>query len=157
LNRPPSTKGDRSARAGQFIRLDDSATKRAIASEARKRGGFMIAKMLVVLVVLIHVYIVVLEMFLWTTAFGRRTFGMSEEFARQTRALAANQGLYNLFIVIGLLWGLSFGPVGELTRLIFLGFVSIAGIFGALTVNGRIFLIQGLPGLLALAATWFRI
>jgi putative membrane protein len=117
----------------------------------------MIAKILVVLVVLIHVYIVVLEMFLWTTAFGRRTFGMSEEFARQTRALAANQGLYNLFIVVGLLWGLSFGPVGELTRVIFLGFVSVAGIFGGLTVNGRIFLIQGLPGLLALAATWFRI
>jgi putative membrane protein len=117
----------------------------------------MIAKILVVLVVLIHVYIVVLEMFLWTTIFGRRAFGMSEEFAKQTRALAANQGLYNLFIVIGLLWGLSFGPVGELTRIIFLGFVSIAGIFGGLTVNGRIFLIQGLPGLLALAATWFRI
>jgi putative membrane protein len=117
----------------------------------------MIAKILVVLVVLIHVYIVVLEMFLWNTAFGRRAFGISEEFARQTRALAANQGLYNLFIVIGLLWGLSFGPVGELTRIIFLGFVSIAGIFGGLTVNGRIFLIQGLPGLLALAATWFRI
>jgi putative membrane protein len=117
----------------------------------------MIAKILVVLVVLIHVYIVALEMFLWTTVFGRRAFGMSEEFAKQTRALAANQGLYNLFIVIGLLWGLSFGPVGELTRIIFLGFVSIAGIFGGLTVNGRIFLIQGLPGLLALAATWFRI
>jgi putative membrane protein len=117
----------------------------------------MIAKILVVLVVLIHVYIVVLEMFLWTTVFGRRAFGMSEEFAKRTRALAANQGLYNLFIVIGLLWGLSFGPVGELTRIIFLGFVSIAGIFGGLTVNGRIFLIQGLPGLLALAATWFRI
>jgi putative membrane protein len=117
----------------------------------------MIAKILVVLVVLIHVYIVVLEMFLWTTVFGRRAFGTSEEFAKQTRALAANQGLYNLFIVIGLLWGLSFGPVGELTRIIFLGFVSIAGIFGGLTVNGRIFLIQGLPGLLALAATWFRI
>jgi putative membrane protein len=117
----------------------------------------MIAKILVVLVVLIHVYIVVLEMFLWTTVFGRRAFGMSEEFARQTRAMAANQGLYNLFLVIGLLWGLSFGPVGELTRIIFLGFVSIAGMFGGLTVNGRIFLIQGLPGLLALAATWYRI
>ena len=117
----------------------------------------MIAKILVALVVLIHVYIVVLEMFLWNTAFGRRAFGLSEEFARQARAMAANQGLYNLFIVVGLLWGLSFGPVGELTRIIFLGFVSIAGIFGGLTVNGRIFLIQGLPGLLALAATWFRI
>jgi putative membrane protein len=117
----------------------------------------MIAKILVVLVILIHVWIVVLEMFLWNTALGRRAFGMSEEFARRTRAFAANQGLYNLFIVIGLLWGLSFGPVGELTRVIFLGFVSIAGIFGGLTVNGRIFLIQGLPGLLALAATWFRI
>jgi putative membrane protein len=117
----------------------------------------MIAKILVVLVILIHVYIVVLEMFLWNTAAGRRAFGISEEFARQTRVFAANQGLYNLFIVIGLLWGLSFGPVGELTRLIFLGFVSIAGIFGGLTVNGRIFLVQGLPGLLALAATWFRV
>lgn len=117
----------------------------------------MIAKILVVLVILIQVYIVVLEMFLWNAPFGRWAFGLSEQFARQTRALAANQGLYNLFIVIGLLWGLSFGPAGELTRVIFLGFVSIAGIFGGLTVNGRVFLIQGLPGLLALAATWFRI
>jgi putative membrane protein len=117
----------------------------------------MIAKILVVLVILIHAYIVVLEMFLWNTATGRRAFGMSEDFARQTRTLAANQGLYNLFLIIGLLWGLSFGPVGELTRMIFLGFVSIAGIFGGLTVNGRIFLIQGLPGLLALAATWYRV
>ena len=117
----------------------------------------MIAKILVVLVILIHLYIVALEMFLWTTAMGRRAFGISEEFARQTRAFAANQGLYNLFLLIGLLWGLSFGPSGELTRMIFLGFVSIAGIFGGLTVNGRIFLIQGLPGLLALTATWYRI
>ena len=79
----------------------------------------MAASLAVILVILIHVYIVVLEMFLWTTALGRRAFGLSEEFARQTRAFAANQGLYNLFLVIGLLWGLSFGPSGELTRLIF--------------------------------------
>lgn len=117
----------------------------------------MIAKILVVLVILIHVYIVVLEMFLWNTPFGRRAFRLPEEFAKKTRTLAANQGLYNLFLVVGLLWGLSFGPSGELTRVIFLGFISIAGIFGGLTVNWRIFLVQGLPGLLALAATWYRI
>ena len=72
-------------------------------------------------------------------------------------ALAANQGLYNLFLVVGLAWGLSFGPSGELTRLIFLGFIAIAGIFGGVTVGWRVFLIQGVPGLLALAATWYRI
>lgn len=127
-----------------------------VVSEAGE-GGSMIAKILVILVILIHLYIVALEMFLWNTAFGRRTFRTTEEFARKTRALAANQGLYNLFLVIGLLWGLSFGPSGELTRVIFLGFISVAGIFGGLTVNWRVFLIQGLPGLLALAATWYRI
>lgn len=117
----------------------------------------MIAKILVILVMLIHVYIAVVEMFLWNTAFARRAFGLSEEMARRTRALAANQGLYNLFLVVGLAWGLSFGPSGELTRLIFLGFIAIAGIFGGVTVGWRVFLIQGVPGLLALAATWYRI
>jgi putative membrane protein len=117
----------------------------------------MIAKILVVLVMLIHVYIVVLEMFLWNTPFGRRAFRTTAEFAAQTRTLAANQGLYNLFIVVGLAWGLSFGPSGELTRMVFLGFVAVAGIFGGLTVNWRIFLIQGLPGLLAMIATWYRL
>lgn len=116
----------------------------------------MLAKILVTVVILIHVYIVVLEMFLWTRPTGRRAFGMTEEFAKATRVLAANQGLYNLFLVVGLLWALSFGAVGEQARLLFLGFVIVAGVFGAVTASPRIFFIQALPAMLAFAATWLR-
>lgn len=116
----------------------------------------MIAKILVILVILIELYLVVTEMFLWRTL-GRRTFALSEAFAAGSRVMAANLGLYNLFLIIGLLWGLSFGTSGELTRMFFLAFVTLAGIFGGATIGWRVFLIQGLPGLLALLATWYRI
>ena len=108
---------------------------------------------LTALVALLHLYFMVLEMFLWTRPAGRRAFGLTAEFAQSTKALAANQGLYNGFLVAGLVWGLWLGQAGHDIRVFFLGCVVVAGVFGALTVNRRIFFIQGLPAVIALGLT----
>jgi putative membrane protein len=102
----------------------------------------------VVIVALLHGYFLVLEMFLWDRPFGRRTFGLSAEFASASKALAMNQGLYNGFIAAGLLWSLT---AGLQVKLFFLGCVVVAGVFGALTVSRKILWVQALPGALALA------
>jgi len=113
----------------------------------------VLATVLVLLVAAIHVYIVVLEMMLWTKPPGRRAFGTTAEFAEQTKVLAANQGLYNGFIAAGLLWGtLADDPVGEQVTVFFLCCVIVAGLFGAATVSRRILLVQVVPGALALVA-----
>ena len=113
----------------------------------------MIATALIVLVAAIHVYIVVLEMFLWRTPRGLRAFGTDQAFADASAALAANQGLYNGFLVAGLVWGLlAGGPVGFQVRIFFLACVIVAGVYGAATVNRRILLVQAVPAALALAA-----
>ena len=108
---------------------------------------------LVVLVALLHLWFLVLEMFLWTTPKGRRAFGLSAEFAQQTRALAANQGLYNGFLAAGLIWGLWLGAAGFAITLFFLGCVIVAGVFGAITVSRKILFIQAIPAALADLAT----
>ena len=112
-----------------------------------------IATVLTALVALIHVYIVVLEMALWDTPRGRAAFGTSRELAAQTKVLAANQGLYNGFLVAGLALALG-GP--EDHRLAFAVFtlscVVVAGVFGAVTASRRILWVQALPAALALAA-----
>ncbi len=108
---------------------------------------------LVVLVALLHLWFLVLEMFLWTTPKGRRAFGLSAEFAQQTRALAANQGLYNGFLAAGLIWGLWLGAAGFAITLFFLGCVIVAGVFGAITVSRKILFIQAIPAALAVLAT----
>lgn len=108
---------------------------------------------LVVLVALLHLWFLVLEMFLWTTPRGRRAFGLSAEFAQQTRALAANQGLYNGFLAAGLIWGLWLGAAGFAITLFFLGCVIVAGVFGAITVSRKILFIQAIPAVLAVLAT----
>jgi putative membrane protein len=106
----------------------------------------------VAVVALIHVYVVILEMFLWRTERGRRAFGTDLEFADRSAALAQNQGLYNGFLVAGLLWGLiAPDPVGFQVKLVFLALVIVAGAFGAATVNRRILFIQALPAAIALA------
>lgn len=110
----------------------------------------VVAIVLVALVALIHVYIVVLEMVLWTTPRGRAAFGLEEQFARDTRALAANQGLYNGFLAAGLVYGLVRDDA-EIQAL-FLVFVLVAGLFGAATASRRILLVQALPAALALGA-----
>jgi putative membrane protein len=111
----------------------------------------ILANLLVALVALLHAGFLVLEMFLWTTPFGLKTFNMTPEFAASSATLAANQGLYNGFLAAGLLWGLGFGSAGDPIKLFFLGCVVVAGVFGALTVSRRILWVQALPGALALA------
>ena len=106
----------------------------------------------VAIVALIHAYILVLEMFLWTTPRVRRTFGTTEEFARASKVLAANQGLYNGFLAAGLLFGLLLGGAGgRVFQGFFLVCVVVAGIYGAATANRRILFIQALPAAIALA------
>jgi putative membrane protein len=110
----------------------------------------MIARILIGLVAALHLYFLVLEMFLWRTR-ARRLFRMSAEKAEATAQLAANQGLYNGFLAAGLVWALATG----LDRApFFLGCVAVAGIFGAITVQRTIFYVQALPALLALAAVY---
>jgi putative membrane protein len=117
----------------------------------------MIANVLVGLVVLIHLYIVVLEMFLWDKPFGRKVFGSTPEFATASKVLAANQGLYNGFLAAGLIWGLSMGVAGQPVQLFFLGCVIVAGLYGAMTVGIKILFVQAVPALLALGAILLKI
>jgi putative membrane protein len=112
----------------------------------------VLAAVSVAIVALIHVYILVLEMFLWRTPRGLRAFGIDQAFADRSASLAANQGLYNGFLAAGLVWGLVAGdPVGFQLRVFFLGCVIVAGVFGAATVNRRILLVQTAPAAIALA------
>ena len=117
----------------------------------------MIANVLVGLVVLIHVYIVVLEMFLWDKPFGRKVFGSTPEFATASKVLAANQGLYNGFLAAGLVWGLSQGAAGQPVQLFFLGCVLVAGLYGAATVGIKILFVQAVPAALAIGAVLLKI
>jgi putative membrane protein len=109
------------------------------------------ANILVALVALIHVYILVLEMFLWTKPQGRKAFGLTPEFAEQTKTLGLNQGLYNGFLAAGLIWGLTAGgDTGFAAQVFFLTCVAIAGVVGAATASRRILYVQTVPAVLAL-------
>jgi putative membrane protein len=110
----------------------------------------VVADVLIGIVALLHVYFAVLEMLLWTRPAGRRAFGLERDFAQATKSLAANQGLYNGFLVAGLLWGLLRNR--ESVQLFFLGCVVVAGVFGAATVSRRILVVQAVPAVLAIAA-----
>jgi putative membrane protein len=112
-----------------------------------------VATALVVLVAIEHLYILVLEMFLWTKPAGLRAFGLTPEFAEQTAVLAANQGLYNGFLAAGLIWGLAGKDYGVSLRVFFLSCVVIAGIFGAITAKPSILFVQAAPALIALVLT----
>jgi putative membrane protein len=109
----------------------------------------------VALVALLHLYFLVLEMFLWDKPFGRRTFGLTQEFASASRSLAANQGLYNGFLAAGLAWGLALGAAGGPVKIFFLACVVVAGVFGAATASRKILWAQAVPGAIALALVWF--
>jgi putative membrane protein len=113
-----------------------------------------VAVVLTALVALLHVYFLVLEMFLWTKPLGRRVFHTTPEFAQASAGLAANQGLYNGFLAAGLVWGLSQRADGVPVILFFLGCVIVAGVYGAATVNRRILYVQALPAILAMGAVW---
>lgn len=115
------------------------------------------AGILVALVALEHLYFLVLEMFLWEKPTGLRAFGQTEELAKATKPLAANQGLYNGFLSAGLIWGLCLGSGGTGVKVFFLACVVVAGVFGAATVSKKILFLQALPAALALAlvlAAW---
>src|SRR5688572_12836443 len=112
----------------------------------------MIGSILTGVVAAIHLYIVVLEMVLWDTERGRKAFGMTPEFSKSTKVLAANQGLYNGFLAAGLIWGIWLGEAGDPVKIFFLLCVAVAGIYGAITVNLRILLVQTVPAAIALVA-----
>jgi len=109
-----------------------------------------VANVVVLLVALLHVYILVLEMFLWDKPQGRKAFGLTPEFAAQTKVLAANQGLYNGFLAAGLFWGPSLGSAGLAVKVFFLSCVLVAGVYGAATANKRILFIQAVPAAVGL-------
>ena len=107
------------------------------------------------LVAVLHVYFLVLEMFLWKTPYGRKTFGTTVEHAESSATLAANQGLYNGFLSAGIVWGLILGvEAGRSVLTFFLSCVVVAGVYGAATVNKRILFIQALPAAIGLALVW---
>jgi putative membrane protein len=115
----------------------------------------MLANVLIGLVALLHVYFLVLEMFLWDKPFGRKTFALTPEFASASKTLAANQGLYNGFLAAGLFWGLSLGAAGAAIKVFFLACVIVAGVYGAMTVNRKILFVQAVPAAAALLALYF--
>jgi putative membrane protein len=116
-------------------------------------------QILILLIAVIHVGFLVLEMFLWTRPQGRKIFQTTEGFAKQAKVLAANQGLYNGFLAAGLFWTL-FGAFAQTERrhfqMFFLGCIIIAGIYGGMTANKKIFFIQALPALIAFALLYLH-
>ena len=103
------------------------------------------ATALVAFVAIEHIYILVLEMFLWDKPAGLRAFGQTQAAATASKVLAANQGLYNGFLAAGLFWGLSLGTAGMAVKVFFLSCVLIAGLYGAATANRKILFIQAIP------------
>ena len=102
------------------------------------------------IVIILHILFLVLEMFLWDTPYGRKTFALSEEYAKRSAPLAANQGLYNGFLAAGLLWGLI--STGGFDALVFfLSCIIIAGIYGAITAKRSILWLQAFPAAIAMA------
>lgn len=109
-----------------------------------------LANIVVALVALIHVYILVLEMFLWDKPAGLRAFGQTQASATASRVLAANQGLYNGFLAAGLFWGLSLGQAGHDVKVFFLLCVLVAGLYGAATASRKILFVQAIPAAVGL-------
>ncbi len=118
----------------------------------------IVSVILVALVAVEHLYILFLEMFLWTKPKGMKVFGTTPEQAESSKALAANQGLYNGFLSAGLIWGLMhpLADIGIQIQIFFLLCVIIAGIYGGLTAKRSIILVQGLPAVIALLSVFMR-
>jgi len=110
----------------------------------------IISSVVIGLIALLHVYILVLEMFLWDKPAGRKAFGHSQEIASLSKVLAANQGLYNGFLAAGLFWGLYLGESGFDIKVFFLGCILVAGVYGGLTAKFKIIYVQALPAILGL-------
>ena len=111
----------------------------------------LLANIVVGLIGVLHVYILVLEMFLWDKPAGMRAFGNTQAAAAATKVLAANQGLYNGFLAAGLFWGLSLGAAGTPVKVFFLLCVLVAGLYGAATASRKILFIQAIPAAIGLA------
>jgi putative membrane protein len=114
------------------------------------------ANVVVTLVAFLHVYFLVLEMFLWDKPTGLKTFGLTPAKAAETKVLAGNQGLYNGFLAAGLFWGLWLGTAGYSFKVFFLACVLVAGVYGAATVGRKILFIQALPAALGLLLVCFN-
>ena len=113
----------------------------------------ILSKVFSAIVAIEHIYILVLEMFLWQTEYAMQRFGTTPEFAAESHVLAMNQGLYNGFLAAGLIWALVFLKDRMQFEVLcfFLGCVVVAGIFGGATAKPAIFFIQAVPALIALA------
>jgi putative membrane protein len=114
-----------------------------------------VSNVLVGLVAALHVYFLVLEMFLWATPFGAKTFQRPLAEMQQSKSLAANQGLYNGFLAAGLVWSLVGAPELRFPlRMFFLGCVIVAGLFGAATASKKILFVQAIPAIAAVVVTY---
>jgi putative membrane protein len=109
-----------------------------------------VTNIVIALVALLHLYFLVLEMFLWDKPAGLKAFGQTLEAAKASKVLAANQGLYNGFLAAGLIWGLSLGAAGTSVKVFFLGCVLVAGVYGAVTASQKILFVQALPAAVGL-------
>jgi len=111
-----------------------------------------LANALVALVAALHIYFLILEMFLWTKPAGLKAFGLTPERAADSAVLAANQGLYNGFLAAGLIWGLvqTTATFAFQIKAFFLLCVIIAGVYGAVSVSRKILFVQALPAAIAL-------
>ena len=115
----------------------------------------LVALAAVAVVALLHVWIFVLESFLWTKPFGRRVFGTTPEQAETSRVLALNQGFYNLFLAAGLIWGIVTEHCAFEIKVFFLVCVIVAGIVGGFTAKRSILIVQALPAVIALLLVFF--
>lgn len=111
----------------------------------------MAANLLVGLVALLQTAFLLLEMVLWDSPTGHRIFRITPAFAKESKVLAANQGLYNGFLSAGLIWGLWLGDAGDPIKLFFLGCVLVAGLYGGATASRNILFVQALPAAIAIA------
>jgi putative membrane protein len=110
-----------------------------------------VANIVVGIIALMHVWFLTLEMFLWDKPAGLRAFGITPEFAAQSKVLAANQGLYNGFLAAGLAWGLILGGAeGTHVKIFFLTCVLVAGLYGGLTATRKVLWVQALPAAIGL-------
>ena len=114
----------------------------------------IVANVIVGLVAVLHIYFLILEMFLWDKPMGLRAFGQTLEKAQASKVLAANQGLYNGFLAAGLIWGLIQGAAGFEIKTFFLCCVLVAGLYGAATASRKILYIQAMPAALGLVLLW---
>ena len=113
------------------------------------------SQVLTAIVALLHLYFLVLEMFLWTTPYAQKNFGRTAKEQQDTKIFAANQGLYNGFLAAGLVWSLTATePTAYAVRIFFLGCIVLAGLYGAATASKKILFAQALPAIAALAVTW---